>query len=52
MGESIDLSALEGDFIKVAKTYGERKGISYASWREVGVPAAVLARADISRGNG
>jgi len=52
MGDTIDLSALEDDFVKVAKTYGERKGISYASWREVGVPAAVLAKADISRGNG
>ncbi len=52
MGDSIDLSAVEADFVKVAKTYGDRKGISYASWREVGVPAAVLARADISRGNG
>ncbi|HUF98705.1 MAG TPA: hypothetical protein VMM60_11310 [Ilumatobacter sp.] len=51
MGESIDVSALEADFVKVAKAYGDRKGISYASWREVGVPAAVLARADIPRGN-
>ena len=52
MGDSIDLSAVEADFVKVARTYGDRKGISYASWREVGVPAAVLARAGISRGNG
>ena len=31
-------------------TYAERKGISYASWRDVGVPAATLKRAGISRG--
>ncbi len=51
MGESVDVSALEAAFVKVAKAYGDRKGISYASWREVGVPAAVLARASIPRGN-
>ncbi|WP_300624776.1 hypothetical protein [Ilumatobacter sp.] len=45
-----DLTALEDDFVAVAKAYGERKGIAYASWREVGVPAAVLRRAGISRG--
>jgi hypothetical protein len=45
----IDLSGLEADFVKVAKSYGERKKISYAAWREVGVPAAVLKRAGISR---
>jgi hypothetical protein len=44
-----DLPALEGAFVEVAKTYGESKGISYAAWREVGVPAAVLAKAGIAR---
>ncbi len=49
MGSSIDISALEDTFVAVAKAYGERKGISYAAWREVGVPAATLARAGIAR---
>lgn len=48
-GETVDLSALEDEFVRVAKGYGERKGISYAAWREVGVPAAVLKRANITR---
>jgi hypothetical protein len=46
---SFDLGALEQDFVEIAAAYGERQGISYQSWREVGVPAAVLARAGISR---
>ncbi len=46
---TVDLSALEDGFVTAAKTYGERKGISYAAWREVGVPAAILKRAGISR---
>ena len=47
---SVDLTALESDFVKSAKGYGERKGISYAAWREVGVSAATLKAAGISRG--
>ena len=46
----IDISALEAEFISLAKAYGERKGISYAAWREVDVPAAVLKRAGVGRG--
>jgi hypothetical protein len=48
--DTVDLSSLEGEFVKVAKGYGERKGISYAAWREVGVPPAVLKQAGITRG--
>ena len=44
-----DLSALEKQFIKVAKAYGERKGITYGTWRATGVSAAVLQKAEISR---
>ncbi len=44
-----DLSALEADFIAAAAPYSERKGISYAAWRELGVEAAVLKRAGIKR---
>jgi len=46
---TIDLSALEDGFVTAASGYGERKGISYAAWREVGVPAAILKRAGIGR---
>lgn len=50
MGSTIDIDALEQAFVGVAKAYGERKGISYASWREVGVAAATLVNAGITRG--
>ncbi|MPY93296.1 MAG: hypothetical protein GEV08_09580 [Acidimicrobiia bacterium] len=46
----VDIDALERDFVNAARTYSERKGISYAAWRELGVPAATLRRAGISRG--
>jgi len=49
LGESVDLSGLEAAFIEVAKSYGERKGISYQTWRRIGVSAAVLRSAGISR---
>ena len=46
---NVDLDELEKDFVGAAGPYSERKGITYATWREVGVPAAVLERAGISR---
>jgi hypothetical protein len=46
---NVDLDKLEKDFINAAVPYSERKGISYTTWREVGVPASVLERAGISR---
>ena len=49
-GESVDLTALESDFVKAARAYGQRKGISYAAWREAGVDAAILKKAGIGRG--
>jgi len=49
MGTGIDISALEQEFVKVAKSYSERQGISYATWRDVGVEASVLKAAGISR---
>ena len=51
MGTKIDLSALEGAFVKTAGKYAQRKGISYAAWRELGVSAEVLKKAGISRGS-
>ena len=50
MGAQVDMAALEAEFVKVAKSYSERQGISYATWREVGVEAAVLKAAGIGRG--
>lgn len=44
-----DLATLEKDFVKAAKAYSERKGISYQAWRKVGVPADVLKKAGITR---
>jgi len=46
----VDLTALETEFVAAAAGYSERKGISYAAWREVGVSAATLKAAGISRG--
>lgn len=46
---TVDIAELEAEFVKVAKGYSERQGISYASWREVGVEPAVLKQAGISR---
>ena len=46
---SIDLSALEANFVDHAASYGGRRGISYAAWREVGVLAATLKAAGIRR---
>lgn len=48
-GTKVDLTELERGFVEAAKAYSERKGISYAAWRELGVEAAVLKRAGISR---
>jgi hypothetical protein len=48
-GQTVDLAALESEFVKAARDYGQRKGISYAAWREAGVDAAVLKRAGIAR---
>jgi hypothetical protein len=48
-GESVDLSKMEADFAEVASAYSDRKGISYAAWRSVGVPAAVLKKAGVAR---
>jgi hypothetical protein len=45
----VDLTALEQAFVKTAGGYSERKGISYAAWRELGVPADGLKRTSVSR---
>jgi hypothetical protein len=47
--DQTDLAALADDFASVAQSYSERRGISYAAWREAGVSAAVLRKAGIKR---
>ena len=49
MRNAPDLVDLKADFLKHAKAYAERKGISYTAWREAGVDAALLKEAGISR---
>jgi hypothetical protein len=49
MGAKVDISALEDDFVRVAYSYSSRRGISYAAWREIGVDAAVLKKAGLTR---
>ena len=48
-GDTVDITELEAEFIKVAKAYSTRNGISYAAWRAIGVEAAVLKAAHIAR---
>ena len=38
-----------GASLKVGKSYAARKAISYAAFREFGVPADILKRAGVSR---
>lgn len=49
LGTTIDMTALEAEFVKVAKSYGDRTGVSYAAWRTVGIAPAVLKAAGITR---
>lgn len=46
---AVDMSAIETAFVAVAKDYGMRKGISYSTWREMGVPSSVLQKAGITK---
>lgn len=48
-GAGINLPRLEAEFIEVAKKYGERNGLSYQAWRQVGVEPGVLRKAGITR---
>ncbi len=44
-----DMSHLENAFVENAKSFAERKGISYSAWRQSGVPAEILRRAGIAQ---
>src|SRR4051812_25188458 len=48
IGET-DIGQLEAGFVAVAESYSERKGLTYAAWREAGVDARVLKQAGIAR---
>lgn len=49
VGEVVNLAAAEKGFVKNAKAYSARKGLTYTAWREAGVPADVLKKAGIAR---
>jgi hypothetical protein len=49
MNQKSDLRSLEADFVKAAKGYSQRKGITYGVWRQSGVAADVLKKAGINR---
>jgi hypothetical protein len=48
--QTVDLANLEKAFVKAAREYGTRKGITYAAWREAGVSPQTLKKAGIGRG--
>ena len=47
--DTIDMTALESSFVRHAASYGDRRNISYAAWREAGVSSATLKAAGIRR---
>jgi hypothetical protein len=51
-GSGSDPKSLETAFVKIAKQFGENRGIGYGAWRDAGVPAPVLKRAGIARTRG
>jgi hypothetical protein len=46
-----DISELEKAFVRVARGYGDRHGISFSAWRQIGVDADVLNAAGIKPTN-
>lgn len=49
-GDQLDRVQLERQFVRVARSYGDRHGLTYAAWRQAGVDADVLEAAGIRRG--
>ena len=49
LAEAVDADAVEKEFVEVARSYSERKGITYSAWRESGVSAQTLREAGIAR---
>jgi hypothetical protein len=50
MKAKVNMKSLETAFVKIAKSYSARNGITYAAWREIGVEPSVLKAAGIGRG--
>jgi hypothetical protein len=48
MKSKAQVQAAEAQFVKVARGFSERNGVSWEAWREVGVSPAVLKRAGIA----
>ena len=47
MKDKSQVADAENKFVKVAKRFSTRNDISYDAWREMGVPATVLARSGL-----
>jgi hypothetical protein len=47
-----DIKSLETAFVKIARRFGENRGIGYGAWRDAGVPAVVLKKAGVARTRG
>jgi hypothetical protein len=47
LAAAVDFEELEEAFIENSARYARRKGVGYAAWRALGVPAAVLKKAGI-----
>ena len=49
MEDRFDISEYEAAFIEAAAEYSESKGISYGTWRKMGIEPSVLKAAGIGR---
>jgi uncharacterized protein YicC (UPF0701 family) len=47
--QSFDMEELERNFVKVAKSYAERKGFGYDAFRALDVPVKLLKEAGVAR---
>lgn len=47
-----DIKSLEAAFVKIAKQFGENRGIGYGAWRDAGGPSVVLKKAGVARTRG
>lgn len=48
-GKVLKMEELTESFVAVAASFAKRKGISYAAWREMGVPPKILKEAGITK---
>lgn len=47
--EAQEFAKITDEFVDVAASYSKRIGISYAAWRDYGVPPAILNKAGVHR---